>query len=83
MERELKVGDHVIFIDRHFVEHEALVTHVWPHIGGGPLPGCNLVYVSGDVARSDTYGRQIERETSIVHLSYQPAKASCWRWPSE
>jgi hypothetical protein len=83
MERALKIGDSVVFIDPHRVEHAALVTHVWPQIAGGPLPGCNVVWVSGDEARSDGYGRQIERATSVVHLSIQPAKASCWRWPNE
>ena len=81
MEKVLKVGDHVVFIDERFVEHDALVTRTWTSVGG--LPGCNLVFVSGDESKDDPYGRQIERRTSIVHLSVQPAKASCWRWPTE
>lgn len=83
MEQELKVGDHVVFIDEKFVEHDALVTRVWPGIGGFEVAGCNLVFVSGDESKDDPYGRQIERRTSIVHVSVQPARASCWRWPSE
>jgi hypothetical protein len=83
MERTLKIGDHVVYVDPQRVEHAALVTHVWQQIAGGPLPGCNLTWVSADEARTDTYGRQIERNTSVVHLSMQPAQACCWRWPDE
>lgn len=79
MEKELKVGDHIVFIDEHRVSHEALVTRVWVSLGG--KPGCNLVFVSGDESKDAPYGRQIERRTSIVHLSQQPARASCWEWP--
>lgn len=79
--RELKVGDPIVFIDEHRVEHPALVTHTWESVGG--LPGVNCVFVDGDEKKTDNYGRQIDRRTSIVHLSVQPAKASCWKWPDE
>ena len=46
-------------------------------------PGCNMVLVDPDPQKDDTYGRQIRRETSIVHLSNQPARANCWCWPDE
>lgn len=81
MERDLKVGDHIIYIDSKFVEHDALATRVWPGCGGGAVPGCNLVIVSGDESKDDPYGRQIERASSIVHKSTQPAGANCWEWP--
>jgi len=46
-------------------------------------PGCNLVCVSGDVAKTDPYGRQIERATSVVHRSKQAAHGNFWHWPDE
>lgn len=33
----------------------------------------------GDESRTDPYGRQVERETSIVHESAQPADGMFWR----
>lgn len=80
MEKDLKIGDSIVFLDEHRVEHPALVTNVWQSSGG--LPGCNLVFVVDDETKTDPYGRQIERRTSIVHESVQPARASCWRHPS-
>jgi hypothetical protein len=77
----LKVGDAIVFIDEHRVRRPALVTRTWASIGG--LPGVNLVTVNDDEAMTDPYGRQIERRTSIVHLSQQPAGASCWCFEDE
>lgn len=81
MERELKIGDVVVFIDEVRKHHDALVTNVWQSSGG--KPGCNVVYVVDDESKVDPYGRQIERRTSIVHASAQPAGGMCWKWPSE
>jgi hypothetical protein len=81
MERELKVGDTCIYIDSHRETHQALVTKVWQSMGG--LPGCNVVFVSSDEAKTDPYGQQLERNTSVVHKSVQPAGAFCWCWPDE
>jgi hypothetical protein len=86
MGRQLKVGIDIVFIDSHRVHHVALVTHVWPTGQadmGGKEPGCNLVYVEGDESKTDPYGRQIKRETSVVHLTAQPAGCACWCWPDE
>jgi len=47
------------------------------------IPCVNLVYVSGDKSKDDPYGRQLERDTSVVHASTQPAGGSCWRMPDE
>lgn len=80
--RELKIGDVVIYTDHYRVKHRALVTNVWSD-GVGGLPGCNVVYVSGDVTKADPYGRQLERETSCIHLSVQPAGGNAWSWPDE
>lgn len=83
----VNIGDHVIFIDPYRKEHSALVTEVWD---GGPdvdqqedsLPAINLLYVVSDEARMDQYGRQIERESSVTHLSMNSAEANCYRMPS-
>jgi len=85
MERQRnQVGAHVIFVDSRGLEHNALVTE-W-HGTSSELnePAINLVFVSGDVRRVDTYGRQIERDpTSVVHKSHQSAPGNFWRWPDE
>lgn len=81
MDRELKIGDSIVYIDAHRERHNALVTKVWTSVGN--LPGCNLVYVSSDETKNDPYGRQIERSTSVVHRSAQPAGAGCWCWSDE
>lgn len=75
--REPKYGERVIYIDEFRKQHNALVTE--PH--GGTC--CNLVYVSSDEKKHDTYGRQIERDCSCVHISCNEAKANCWAYPDE
>lgn len=44
---------------------------------------CNLVWVSSDAKRTDSYGQQIIRETSVVHKGSQPAHGNYWLWPDE
>lgn len=83
MERELKIGDSIVYIDAHRESHPALVTKVWPGCGGGTIPGCNLVIVSSDETKQDPYGQQLERFTSVVHKSLNPAGAWCWCWADE
>lgn len=72
----MEKGDAVIFINPSRIEYNAIVTNVW---GTGPNPSLNVVYVSDDESKTDQYGRQIERATSIVHRSNQAAPAFCWR----
>ena len=82
MERKLiNVGDHIIFTDTHRKEHSALVTEV--HDSGveqrrDSLPALNLLYVVKDETRMDQYGRQIERESSVVHVDFNSAEANCY-----
>jgi hypothetical protein len=91
MFEKLEVGSHVLYTDTHFADHVALVTAIWgspdwrEHCLAEPtnVPCINLVYVSGDSAKDDPYGRQLERATSVVHASSQPAGGSCWRMPEE
>jgi hypothetical protein len=75
--RKPQYGDHVVFIDEFRKHHNALVTAPWGET-------CvNLLYVSADEQKTDSYGRQIERESSCVHLTCNEAKAHCWAWPDE
>lgn len=90
MEREYKVGQHVIFVDPTGVRHDALVTVWWTwdkassYQSNTGMPGCNVVFVSDDERKSDQYGRQIEeRFTSVLHKSYQPAHGNYWMFPDE
>lgn len=73
------VGDVVIFHDSTNQQHNALVTAVH----GRQNPAINLLYTSADRARTDNYGRQIERSSSVCHASYQSAGAFYWRRPEE
>lgn len=75
----MKQGDAVIYVDSLRVEHPALLTAVWDNNGQIENPSVNLVYVSGDETKSDSYGRQIERVTSNVHISQNSAGANCWK----
>lgn len=43
----------------------------------------NLVYVSPDASRSDSYGRQIERATSCSIWNTGGAHGNCWRYPHQ
>jgi len=67
-----QVGDPIVYVDPKGVKHNALVTAVWDK------QCINLIYVSGDPQREDSYGRQIERETSIVHAIIQTAPGNYW-----
>lgn len=50
------------------------------------MPCCNIVLVSPDKMKEDTYGRQIERHTSVPHgrhMGSTPFLGMCWAWPDE
>lgn len=87
MERQFNVGQHVVYVDQYGKRHDALITIWWsayePYLSETGQPGCNLVLVSGEEAKTDSYGRQIERETSVVHRSKQVAHGRYWCWPDE
>ncbi len=80
--RTLNVGDHVVFVDQRYVEHDALVTVVWgkEEFEPGSEPCINLLYVSKNTEKKDDHGRQIERESSVVHKTNQQASAFYWRF---
>lgn len=77
MHKKPEVGSVVSFVDAVGKSHTALVTAVWTET-------CvNVVFVSDNESESDTYGRQIKRQTSLVHKTLQPAHGWYWRWPEE
>lgn len=73
-----KLGQSVVYCDPSAVDHDALITAVWSET-------CvNLVFVSGDESKTDTYGRQIERQTSCSHAdSGGQAHGNYWRFADE
>jgi len=90
MNRKYDFDSQIIYVDPKGVAHSALVTAWWngnqtitDYVSASGEPGCNLVYVSGDPERKDSCGRQIERNTSVVHKSKQPAHGNYWCWPDE
>jgi hypothetical protein len=55
----MQAGDFVIYTDEVRRDHNAVITAVWG-------PDCiNVVFVSPDESKTDSYGRQIERQTSV------------------
>lgn len=72
----LQLGDVVVYVDTLRKKHNALVTAI--HGDPEDNPSINLLIVSTDVNKDDQYGRQIERQSSIVHSSSQSAAAQCW-----
>lgn len=77
----VNIGDNVIYADEYGTTHEALVTQQW----GKPddKPSINLLWVVGDPEKMDSYGRQIERNTSVVHKDNQSAHGRWWDFPTE
>lgn len=78
--KEVHVGDVVVYVDPVARQFNALVTAVWG-------PTCiNVVLVSKDEAKTDTYGRQIERNTSCPY-GHQPGMSwphgNYWMFPGE
>ena len=78
-------GQEVIYCDHVSVEHDALVTACWGETEweDGNAPCINIVYVSKDETKTDTYGRQIERDTSVPHRSGQSAPGNWWKLKGE
>jgi hypothetical protein len=94
MERTYAVGDHVIYVDPTGKQRKAIVNIWWDNyrkvkiidgavVEGADVPGCNLVFVTDDALKTDHYGLQLERATSVVHKVNQPAHGNYWIWPEE
>lgn len=68
-----KAGDTVIFTDEFRRDHNALVTDVFSE-------SCiNVLFVSADPSKNDSYGRQIERRTSVGRYSEAFKFGNCFR----
>lgn len=79
----VEVGDVVKYVDELKVEHNALIVCVHRAEMGHPgatddYPAVNLVYVVSDKEKEDSWGRQIERDASVVHKTNQSAGGNYW-----
>jgi len=86
MQHTLEIGDAVEYVDEFGVAHSALVTQNWGSatFEADPeqpwlCPSINVVYVAGDESQTDSYGRQIARQTSVVHELNQQAHGRYYR----
>jgi hypothetical protein len=80
------IGSAVTYVDPVGVEHDAIVTARFDGAYNdsaeaiNPAMAINVVYVSGDPAETDQYGRQIKRETSVQgEASGVTAHGRFWR----
>lgn len=64
-------------------QHNALITAVWVIFHDDSQQCVNLVHVSSDENRQDDYGRQIERPTSVEHVSRKAVHGMYFRLPDE
>jgi hypothetical protein len=78
---ELYVGMPVIYADPVAGQHNALITAVW----GDPKtrPCINVVLVSADESKTDSYGRQIERQTSLQYKDIVGVHGMYYMLPGE
>lgn len=76
---KMKVGECVVYVDDVGRENLALITSGFTPSTDGAKGAVNLVLVSQDGTKTDTYGRQIERQTSVVHQSSQSAPGNYWK----
>jgi len=66
------VGKAVVYFTSRRLPVPALMTARWSD-------SCmNVVTLSQDDKAVDPHGRQLDRETSVVHISWNDAKACCW-----
>ena len=95
MKRELRIGQPILYVDSKGVEQHALITHVWgcyegeDHDGNklGPYTQeqyeetcINVCYMSKDESKTDDYGRQLERDTSVCFAGNMSVRGRCWEW---
>jgi hypothetical protein len=90
----LRLQDAIVYVDPHGVARGAILTTIWDG-GPNPVrdahgnvlesdsvaPCVNLVFTSGDADRRDNggCGRQIERESSVTHMSLSSVHGRYWR----
>lgn len=68
----VQIGDVVKVVDEVRVEHSALVCAVHGEFGGTYVPCINVVYLATEENKRDPWGRQVERLSSLQHLSQGP-----------
>jgi hypothetical protein len=80
MRRVLEVGSPILFVDKNRRHLQAIVTeiHGQTEYDEDNPPALNLVYVSPESNEVDCFGRQIRRESSVVHKSRQSANGNYW-----
>jgi hypothetical protein len=85
-------GDHVIVFDSHGQKHNGIVTRIHTAYGMSPeehrekysaWPCINVVFVSDDPERTDSYGQQIERYSSFSHRAPGMPNGMNFLWPDE
>ena len=96
--KQIKVGDPIEFVDQQGRSHAALVTEVhgtYGHSCGtlpkhdeegetvwGGHPPINVLYVTKEEGKRDSWGAQIERSSSVVHREHQGASGLYWEFAS-
>lgn len=91
----LRLNDPIVYVDTHGVARGAVLTTIWGNASHAatkdahgniletddPAATVNLVFTSGDPDRRDNggSGRQIERSSSVVHMSRQDVFGNYWR----
>lgn len=90
----LRLSDPIVYVDTHGVARGAVLSTIWDGganperdahgnviASDAPAPAVNLVFTSGDPDRRDNggSGRQIERASSVVHMSRQETFGNYWR----
>lgn len=84
MDEQLTIGGPCIYTDPKGRDHAAVVTNGFGADGKiSKSAAINVAYVSDDTSRTDTFGRQLERETSVQHQSIQTAAGRFWRYAGE
>lgn len=76
MDKDVKIGDRVTYVDPERKSHNAIVICVFSRTDGLEPP-INVVMVDPDPKKDDSWGRQIVRETSVSYKS-QAAPGRYW-----
>ena len=93
--RSVKIGSPVVFSTQHGVLVSAIVLACFPcqhgEIGEDELtewdepvgPTVNVAFADPDHTKTDSYGRQFKRETSVPHRGGSTAPGFWWALPEE
>lgn len=71
----VSTGDHVIVVDEYGRRHHGLVMNAWGRTNNGCI---NVTFISKNVRKTDTYGRQKQHLSSCSHASQQQAPGRYW-----